>query len=294
MGPVLFALTLLNTPYVHAQYGEIIMDSTQVAEVLLRAINMTNPKGIVKSGIYLPEGVQLPKKQKNRQPPLSEEQLARRARDRELRSLVGVLNDLADTAPPIPSVTPGLAVSVIEFLQSSAWSHDSVYKRKECSDCFQYLDIHRPLLLVGYLQIESASPEVAAHLTTTGVQPVMGVGTRGCSSLVPVAMARFGPEGVPLVLEKMRSEVEYDDEGTDAYWLSAARYLNYVYGKEVYTRVRRLASLEEDPKVRERFKTDIFPVAKKHVETVIPRWERDLKMEWRRQRFRDAGEVPKF
>ena len=99
---------------------------------------------------------------------------------------------------------------------------------------------------------------------------------------------------MPGVLDKMRSELEYGDRATDMYWFCATSYFKLVFDEQAVTRVRLLASREEDESMRERLLSEVAPSMKYFVERELPQRKREQKMEWRRQRFRDAGEVPKF
>lgn len=166
-----------------------------------------------------------------------------------LRPLIQQLIGLETDSPLKPPVPPSFARQIKEKLQSSAQTHDCRYKRRDCDGKIAYIleDLSELVELVGCMRIAEASPELVAHLPTPSM---MLIPTDVQSPAAIRATARLGPGTVPLVLEKMRSELQYEDEGTRAYWDAAMSFFDELYRSGAVFKVQRLIEQEKDPKMR--------------------------------------------
>lgn len=154
-----------------------------------------------------------------------------------------------------PGAVPlSLIQEVKEKLQRSAKAHDCVYKRSNCIGKTDYFteDVSELLGSITALRIAAASPELVAHLTTPNSESAMFMDRKppNLEQKAVGGLASFGAGTVPLVLEKMRAELKYDDDGTNMYWYSAMYLFIELYDDGAVFKVERLIEKEKDPVMR--------------------------------------------
>lgn len=159
-----------------------------------------------------------------------------------------------------------------DILSKSKNSHSCKCKRNSCKWKveLEMENLGKLIELVGDFRIEEVSSELFDHFTSAETMEI------SASRNVPIglypairACAKFGRNGVPLMLERLREESEYDDYCMKAYFTNSAYYFYEVYGLSAADNVMKLIENENDT------------MKKKMTELIIPIVERQVNQEIR-------------
>lgn len=175
------------------------------------------------------------------------------------------------------AITPALIQDIRTIFQNSSCSQSAMRQQVQGQSPigrFSECDVTDLLQLVGELEIADVTPEVADHLA---VMPTLAK-SNGYNVFrerpVIQIMKNFGRDGVPLVLERMRSEAHFNDQPSYDYWACATYYLEDVFGKDTETILRTIIRDEQDIPMRERLVTLVLPHVEKFIKFELPRQAR--------------------